>query len=264
MSATPPGPRDLGEILLPLDGEASEAPEPPPAAPSVPAQPPPPRPSGRRTRPRSDPPLLPSPESYAAEVLRHLRPGQAEVTETLAANVDLVSRRLQADVTRLSEASSQASTEMRDAAQAIESSVTALVEMIRKGLAELRETWKEQTESLAASTREAASNIGVARHELALSVKELKRRTVRYAVVVGGTTSVVVLLAARLLFPFWGMKRSDVEAWSRGTELTRTWQAASPAERQAILRALGWERMPGTDAPPAPRSGSSASPADGR
>lgn len=273
MPPSSPGPRDLGEMLLPLDGDAPESdPRPPP--PVTPEPDPPPRPSAperRRGGTRGDPPPLPSPREYAAEVLRHLRLGQPEVMEDWGGKVDLMSRQVQAEVTRLSEASTRSAAEMRDAAQTIETSVRSLVDLTR----ELRETWtkqaaemREQTaelaKSLAASTREAAGNIGVARHEMALSVKELQRRTVRYAVLVGGGSAIVVLLAARLLFPFWGMKRGDVEAWSRGTELARTYQAASPAQREAILRALRWERMPETGLRPSPRSGSSGSPAGGR
>ncbi len=264
-------------MLLPLDGDEPESgPAPPP--PPVPAEPSTPRriaPERSRGRSRGDPPPLPAPEEYAERVLRHLRVGQTEVIEDLGAKVDLTSRQLQGEVTRLLEASTRSAAEMHEAAGAIETSVTRLVELLQEGLRELRETAKEQTaalreevagmaRSMAASTREAAGNIGVARHELALSVKELKRRTVRYAVLAGGGTGIVVLLAARLLFPFWGMRRSDVEAWSRGTELARTWQEAPPAERQAILRALRWERMPGTEAQAPGSSASSASPAAGR
>ena len=277
MPASSPGPRDLEEMLLPLDGDEPESgPAPPP--PPVPAEPSTPRriaPERSRGRSRGDPPPLPAPEEYAERVLRHLRVGQTEVIEDLGAKVDLTSRQLQGEVTRLLEASTRSAAEMHEAAGAIETSVTGLVELLQEGLRELRETAKEQTaalreevagmaRSMAASTREAAGNIGVARHELALSVKELKRRTVRYAVLAGGGTGIVVLLAARLLFPFWGMRRSDVEAWSRGTELARTWQEAPPAERQAILRALRWERMPGTEEQAPGPSASSASPAAGR
>jgi hypothetical protein len=206
-------------------------------------------------------------------VLRNIQLGQSEVTEVWGAGVDILTRQIQGEVTRLSEASTRTTGEMRDAVRLAETAVGSLVEQLGTRMREVQETVEAQTaafresvekqgETLAESTRETASNIGVARHELALSVAELKRRTFRHGVVLGGGTAILVLLAARLLFPFWGMQRPDVEAWSRGTELTRTYLSASPREREAILRALGWESMPGPA--PAPPSTSSAPREGGR
>lgn len=263
---------DLGEMLLPL--EPCEPASPPPPAPLPGPRPEPgPDPARRSRRGRQEPPPLPSPKVYADEVLRNIQLGQAEVTETWGATVDILTRQIQGEVTRLSEASTRTTAEMREAVRQAEATAGSLIEQLRGLMRELQETVEAQTtalrdavreqgETLAASTREAASNIGTARHELSLSVAELKRRTFRHGVLLGGGTAILVLLLARLLFPFWGMQRPDVEAWSRGTELTRTYHSASPREREAILRTLGWKSMPG--AAPAPPSTSSAPRADGR
>jgi hypothetical protein len=260
MSGTSRERADLGEMLLPLDeGEPASRPA-PPAPPAPDPRPVQPR---RSRRGRQDPPSLPRPEVYAEEVIRNIQLRQAEVTESWGAGVDILARQIEAAGGRLSGIVA----EMRDAAERIERTVGPLAEQLSARIGQVQEAVETQmaaissgvqkaAESFAASTREAVSNIALARHELALSVEELKRRTFRHGILLGGGTAILVLLAARLLFPFWGMTRPDVEAWSRGTELARTYSEASPEERQAILRALKWERMPG--APPGPPSVSSA------
>lgn len=254
MSGTSRDRGDLGEMLLPLDGEAPASPPAPPAPPVPDPQPDPPRPapSRRSRRGRQDPPSLPRPEAYAEEVIRNIHLRQAEVTETWGEGVDILARQIEAARARLAETVA----EMREAAQGIEQTVGPLAEQFITRIPQVQEIVEAQlaaigsgvekaNESFAASTWEAVSNITLARHELAMSVEELKRRTFRHGILLGGGTAILVLLSARLLFPFWGMTRADVEAWSRGTELARTYSEASPEERQAILRALKWERMPG-------------------
>jgi hypothetical protein len=218
-------------------------------------------------------PSLPNPQEWADEVLRQIQLRQAEVTETWGDAVDLLTRQIQTAVTRLSDTSARATTEIQGAMATIDRSVSTLTQQLSVALQEVQETVEAQTEALremvseqgrtlAASTREAASNIGVARHELALSVAELKRRTFRHGIMLGAVTSLLILLAARILFPFWGMKRPDVEAWSRGTQLLQTYEAAPAQRREAILRALEWRAMPtSTPSPPSP---SGAPRADGR
>lgn len=262
MSGTSRDRADLGEMLLPLDEGGPPSPPTPPA-PEPPPDPPRPVPLRRSRRGRQDTPSLPSPHAYAEEVLRNVRLGQAEVTETWGESADIITRQIEAAGARLSEIMA----EMREAAGQIEKTVGPLAkelsartgqvkEVVEAQLAAISSGVEEARESFVAITREAVSNITLARHELALSVAELKRRTFRHGILLGGGTAILVLLAARLLFPFWGMSRADVQAWSRGTELARTYSEASPEERQAILHALKWERMPG--ALPAPPSASSA------
>jgi hypothetical protein len=271
MSGTSRDRADLGEMLLPLDDGGPASPPAPsaPPAPDPPPDPPRPAPPRRSRRGRQEPPSLPKPEVYAEEVVRNIQLRQAEVTETWGDGVDILARQIDAARVRLSEIVA----EMREAAERIEQTVGPLAEQLITRIGQVQEMVEAQLaaigsgvekarESFAASTREAASNIALARHELALSVEELKRRTFRHGILLGGGTAILVLLAARLLFPFWGMTRADVEAWSRGTELARTYSEASPEERQAILRALKWERMPG--ALPGPPSASSAPREGGR
>lgn len=268
MSGTSRERADLGEMLLPLD-EGGPASPPMPPAPDPPPDPPRAASPRRSRRGRQEPPALPKPEVYAEEVLRNIRLGQAEVTETWGESADLITRQIEGARARLSEIMA----EMREAAERMEQTVGPLAEQLSARIAQVKELVEAQLtaissgvekarESFAASTREAVSNIALARHELALSVEELKRRTFRHGILLGGGTAILVLLAARLLFPFWGMTRADVEAWSRGTELARTYSEASPEERQAILRALKWEQMPGEL--PAPPSASSAPREGGR
>lgn len=279
MSGTPPEPGDQGEMSLPFPPTT-----PPPASPQTefaglpplpdPVERPPPAPPPPRSR-RSQPPgpSLPNPQEWADEVLRQVQLRQAEVTETWGAAVDLITRQIQVEVTRLSDTSSRATTEIRGAMATIDASVSTVTEHLATLMREVQETVEAQTEALRetvaeqgrtleASTRDAASNIGVARHELALSVAELKRRTFRHGIMLGAATSLLILLAARLLFPFWGMRRADVEAWSRGTALLQTYEAAPQPRRDAILRALEWREMPASS--PGSPSASSAPRAAGR
>ncbi|HEU4884141.1 MAG TPA: hypothetical protein VFT45_17945 [Longimicrobium sp.] len=278
MSGTPADPADQGEMLLPFppepakaspQGESAALPSVPDPAERPPSSPPPPR--GRRGTPQV--PSLPNPQEWADEVLRQVQLRQAEVTETWGDAVDLLTRQIQTEVTRLSDTSARATTEIQGAMATIDRSVSTLTQQLGVALQEVQETVEAQTEALretvaeqgrtlAASTREAASNIGVARHELALSVAELKRRTFRHGIMLGAVTSLLILLAARILFPFWGMKRPDVEAWSRGTQLLQTYEAAPAQRREAILRALEWRAMPAST--PSPPSPSGAPRADGR
>jgi hypothetical protein len=206
-------------------------------------------------------------------VIRQLQLRQGDLTEGWGTAVDLLSRRLQAEVARLAERSDRTTTELRAAQDAIESTVTRLIEALAELMSEVRETVESQTtalretiesqaETMAACTREMAANIQVARHELALSVAELGRKTFSHGITLGAGMAIIMLIAARLLFPFWGMQRPDVEAWSRGTLLLQAYESATPAEQAALLRNLGWQRMPG--ALPVLSSTSSARPADGR
>lgn len=271
--APPPVPADPPPPPPPATDPASAQTEiaglPPLPDPAAEQPPRPPSPRSRRTA--APPPSLPSPHDWADEVLRQVQLRQAEVTETWGDAVDLLSRQIQTEVARLADTTTRATGEIRDAMQTIDRSVSTLTQQLGQSMDEmrqtveaqtaaLRETVAEQGRTLAASTREAASNIGVARHELALSVAELKRRTFRHGIVLGAATSLLILLAARLLFPFWGMKRPDVEAWSRGTRLLQTYEAAPEPRRQQILRALEWREMPSS----IPFSASSAPPAGGR
>ena len=274
MSDSSPEPGDQEEMLLPFP------PTPPPSTPAgTPALPSlpdpaadhPPRPPSPRSRRTPPPPSVPNPNEWADEVLRQVQLRQAEVTETWGEAVDLLSRQIQTEVTRLSDTSTRATTEIRDAMQSIDRSVSTLTTQLGERMREMKETVESQTEALretieeqgrtlASSTREAASNIGVARHELALSVAELKRRTFRHGIMLGAATSLLILLAARLLFPFWGMKRPDVEAWGRGTQLLQTYEAAPQQRKQEILRTLGWRDMPSS----IPPSASAAPPGGGQ
>ncbi len=264
MSDSSRGRVDLEEMLLPLDQCEPSNPSPsspPPVPPPEPERPGPPR---RNRRGRQEPPPFPTAEAFAEEVIRHLHLRRPELTDALGADVDIATRQIAAATTRLSEAAA----EIRETGQALERTATSLSE----DTAEVLMSCERQTRvlcnrvkkaggSFVESAREAGSNIAMARHEMALAAAELKRQVFRYGALLGGATAILVLLAARLLFPFWGMKRSDVEAWSRGTELARTYVSASPKERETILRALGWESMPGVTTPP---SASSAPRADGR
>lgn len=271
MSGTPPDPADQGEMLLPFppaEPAKTSPPEESTALPSLPdpAERPPPPPPPRSRRGSQQAPSLPNPQEWADEVLRQIQLRQAEVTETWGDTVDLLTRQIQTAVTRLSDTSARATAEIQSAMATIDRSVSTLTQQLGAALQEvkeaveaqteaLRETVAEQGRTLAASAREAASNIGVARHELALSVAELKRRTFRHGIMLGAVTSLLILLAARILFPFWGMNRSDVEAWSRGTLLLQTYEAAPEQRREAILRALEWRAMPAsTPSPPSPPS----------
>ena len=255
----------LQEMLLPLD--------PIPPAPVTPER--------SRERPARDgerPPWKPrpqqlSPEAGAEEAIRQLQLRQGDLTEGWGAAVDLLSRQLQAEVARLAERSDRTTAELRSAQDGIETTVTKLIEALAELMSEvkatveaqttaLRDTIASQGETMAAATREAAANIALARHELALSVAELKRRTFRHAIGLGAGMAIVMLLAARILFPFWGMQRPDVEAWNRGTRLLEAYEAATPAQQAALLRTLGWQRMPG--ALPTTSSTSSARRVDGR
>lgn len=258
------GRADLEEMLLPLDsgGPGSSSSAPPPAPRPEPERPA----SARRSRRgRQEPPSFPSPEAFAEEVLRHVQRRLPELTDPLGSNVEIITRQVGTATSRLLEATE----EMRETGQSVERAAASFSDRTR----ELRETCEEQTaaigkswtkagESFSEISREASSNIGVARHELSLAAGELKRQIFRYGALFGGATAILVLLAARLLFPFWGMQRGDVVAWSRGTELARTYHSAPPEERKAILRALGWESLPGVA--PAPPSASSAPRAGGR
>lgn len=271
MSGTPPDPADQGEMDLPFPPAEPTKPslqEESAALPTVPdpAERPPIPPPPRSRRGTQQAPSLPNPQEWADEVLRQVQLRQAEVTETWGDAVDLLTRQIQTEVTRLSDTSARATAEIRDAMATIDRLVSTLTQQLGAALQEVRETVEAQTEALretvaeqgrtlAASTREAASNIGVARHELALSVAELKRRTFRHGIMLGAVTSLLILLAARILFPFWGMTRPDVEAWSRGTQLLQTYEAAPEQRREAILRALEWREMPSSTPSPPSRSG---------
>jgi hypothetical protein len=265
MSGTSRERADLEEMLLPLDSVEPASPPmpsaPPPLPPPEPERPAPPR---RSRRGRQEPLPFPSPEAFAEEVLRHVQRRLPELTEPLGSNVDLITRQVGTATLRLSESAAQ----IREAEQTLGRTATSFSDQTREvreiceaQAAAMCESWTKAGESFAESAREASSNMGLARHELALSVAELKRHVFRYGALFGGGTAILILLAVRLLFPFWGMKRTDVEAWSRGTELARTYLAARPERREAILCALGWESMPGVTPPP---SVSSALRAGGR
>jgi len=303
MSGSSPEPADQEEMLLPFPPTTPPPPdpvrspeptappksalaEPPPLTSTPPLQteldglPPLPDPAavqpmrplpqrGRRTA--SGAPPAPDPKHWADEALRLVRLGQPEVIGDWARTADLLTRRLQEEVARLAETTTGSTTEMQRAMETIAGSVSELrqtlvetmqrVETATQAHAKvLRDTVTEQGDILVARTREAASHIAVARHELSLAVRALKQGTLRHAVLMGAGTALLILILARILFPFWGMTRTDVEAWSRGTRLLQTYETAPAPERNAILRALEWREMPGS----APRSASSARPADGR
>jgi hypothetical protein len=261
MSGTSRERADLGEMLLPLDEPESESsPAPPPVPAPEPQRPAAPR---RSRRPRQEPPACPSPEAFAEEVLRHVQRRLPELTDPLGSNVEIITRQIGTATARLADSTAQ----LREAEQSLGAAATSYSERMREvretceaQTAAMIESWTKAGESLSEITREASSNIGTARHEMSLALGELRRQVFRYGTLFGGATAILVLLAARLLFPFWGMQRPDVEAWSRGTELARTYLSAPPEKQEAILRALGWEGMPGvTPAPPsvsnAPRVG---------
>ncbi|MBB4635875.1 apolipoprotein A1/A4/E family protein [Longimicrobium terrae] len=205
--------------------------------------------------------------------MRQIQSRQQAVAETWEKTVERLREKVEAEVERLRRSGAEAAEQIRESMEAAGQGAAGITTELRTHTGEmqkavddhttaLREAVAEQGKLLAGSTREAASSIGVARHELALSVAELKRRAFRHAVLLGASTAIVILLSARLFFPFWGMTRGDVEDLSRGARLIDTWERKPPAERQALLRALGWESMPG--AAPAPRSTSNAHPAAGR
>lgn len=264
------------EMLLPLD-----TPPPPPLAPKTASgqegqEIPPPSPSASRRGRRLEPagPPAPDPQTWADEALRRLQTRQGEVTESWRRDAELLVQQIGAQVTRLGETGSRTSEDLRETAEMLDGAVSTLTDALSAEMAALRSTVETQTgalresveeqgKTLAASTREAASHIGVARHELALSVAELKRRSFRHGIMIGGGTAVTVLLAARLLFPFWGMRRTDVEAWNRGMRLLETYRAAPPADQREVLRALKWPTMAGAPPDTVP-SALSASPAAGR
>ncbi|HWK90231.1 MAG TPA: hypothetical protein VNP72_09555 [Longimicrobium sp.] len=244
------------EMLLPLD-----SPEASPAA-GAPA----PR-SRRRPEAAPAPAPAPDPRTWGAEAVREVQRRQKEVIDTWGDAVDILTRQIGEEIAHLAETTEAASGDLRGTAEEIRETLASLMERlgavqdaIGKQSGELHAAVEEQGKALAHATRETASHIGTARHELALSVAQLRRRTFRHGILLGGATAVLVLLAARLLFPFWGMRRGDVEAWSRGTRLLESYRAAPPARQQSILRNLRWESIPG-EAPP---SASSASRAGGR
>lgn len=249
MSGTSPGPGDPNELLLPLE------PLPPPIPPP-PVETSPPRETAGERRGNRPPKGLPRAEDWAEEVLRHLLRRQGEVIEPLGSAVDLLTRQLQAEVRRLSESSTRNTEALNKAVEAIDGTVTTLLQRLADRMAEveatverqttaLKNTVLEQGRTLTGSTREAAANIGLARHELSLSVTELNRRTFRHGIWLGAGTAILILLAARLWFPFWGMQRPDMEAWARGNRLLQTYEALPADQQQTLLRTLRWERMPG-------------------
>jgi hypothetical protein len=262
------------EFLLPFDAPGAG-----PASPmetraedgsaEVPLVPPPT--SRRRSRTAEAEQPLPSPRSWAAEACHEIQRRQEETLEGWGEAVDLLTRQLSGEVSRLETAGSEASRTLRSTVDSVGASVGTLAETVRKELESIATAVRAQTAALekevsdqgrllVGSTREAASHITVARHELAQSVERLRRSTLRYVVVLGGGTALLVLLLARWLWPFWGMSREDMEAWSRGVRLGETYLQAPPAQKRAILQALEWRSMPGMAVP----STSSASPPAGR
>ncbi|HEU0298867.1 MAG TPA: hypothetical protein VFR37_05415 [Longimicrobium sp.] len=252
------------EMLLPLE----QSPEPRAATPE--RSPPPAR---EERRPRTPRVQQPSPEQWAEEAIRQVQLRQGEITESWGTAADLLTRQIQAGIARLSEMSERTLARLQGAQDEMEATVTTLVQQLGELLAHVKETVESQTkalqatiesqgEAMAESAREATANIAVARHELSLSVAELERKSFRHGITLGAGMAILMLLAARLLFPFWGMQRPDVEAWNRGTRLLEAYEAATPQQQQTLLRTLGWNRMPG--APPIQSSTSSARPADGR
>jgi hypothetical protein len=213
---------------------------------------------------------LPSPRAWAEEACQEIQRRQAEMLEGWGEAVDVLTRQLSGEVSRLETTSAEASRTLRSTVDSVGASVGTLAETVRAELeaiaaavqaqtAALEKEVSDQGRLLVGSTREAASHITVARHELAQSVDRLRRSTLRYVVVLGGGTALLVLLLARWLWPFWGMSREDMEAWSRGVRLRETYRQAPPAQQRAILQVLEWRSMPG----PAPTA-SSASPPAGR
>lgn len=258
-TALAPAELPLPHLDLPL--------QPPPTTGSVPGT--------RRGRGGAHPVPMLSPQAWADEALRRIQLRQGVVTETWAQAVDLLARQVESESSRLIRASAHLAAELEEATGALEGSLAGLreetaaqLETLRQDLeaqtTTLRGTAQEQARVIAASTREASSHIGVARHELALSSAELRRAALRHGVLLGGATAVLILFLARLLFPFWGMGRADVEAWTRGTRLLETYRRAPEGQRRAILRVLGWEGMPGAAPPPALPSTSSVSREGGR
>ena len=259
MSSTSPEPGDPNELLLAL--EPLPPVPPPPPEPSLPRES-----SGERRGIRQTKASLPRPEEWAEELVRQIQLRQGEVIEPWGSAVDLLTRQLQGEVKRLWDTSARNAAELQSAMEAIDGRVTTLLQRLAERMAEVQETVERQTtalketvteqgRTLTGSTREAAANMGVARHELSLSVAELKRQTFRHGILLGAGTGILILLAARLWFPFWGMQRPDMEAWSRGTRLMQTYEAMQPDQQQALLRALKWDQMPGA----APTLGSTSS-----
>jgi len=229
-------------MLLPL-GDLVPSDPPPRAPPAVQASPPPVTTPRRGRAPQ--PPEAPNPHAWADQALQRIQLRQGEVTESLGEAVDLLTRQLDAGIARLEETARLSREELASLKAWIEEQTTAF----RLAMAEL-------VKQLTADTREASSNIAVARHELALSVAQLRRRTYRHGITLGAATALLILFAARLLFPFWGMDRQDVTAWNRGTRLLESYQRASPARKTAILQALQWQAMPDAADPLSAWSGS--------
>ncbi|MDB4949421.1 MAG: hypothetical protein JWM27_2070 [Gemmatimonadetes bacterium] len=262
------------EFFLPFDSPGGSpaspvgprAEEPPGEVPLVP-----PPMARRRSRTGEPGQPVPDPRTWAEEACHEIQRRQAETLEGWGEAVDVLTRQLSGEVSRLETTGAEATRTLRSTVDSVGASVGTLAGTVRAELeaigtavqaqtAALEKEVSDQGRLLVGSTREAASHITVARHELAQSVDRLRRSTLRYVVLLGGGTALLVLLLARWLWPFWGMSREDMEAWSQGARLRETYRQAPPTQQRAILQALEWRSMPG----PAARSASSASPPAGR
>ena len=60
----------------------------------------------------------------------------------------------------------------------------------------------------------------------------------------GATVGIVVLIMARIMFPYWGMTREDLRALTTGTQVLETYRNAPDAQRAEILRSLRLRELP--------------------
>lgn len=210
------------------------------------------------------------PELWVNEVVAALGVRHQEITTSVGESTDVMVRQLDAGVTRLNTTLDRADKVRKDVdrstdglkktSTALEQQAAASATTLREAMDGQAERLKEHTTAIELNTRETINHLSTARMELAQSLNRLRRNSIYHGMLLGSGIAVIILLTMRLLFPFWGMTRTDVEAWSAGNQLHETYRNAPDAQRAAILRALGWREMPRWTHQPT-RSG--ASPAGG-
>lgn len=211
------------------------APASPPAPPS--AQTPAQTPAPPQTAPSTPPAPRPMPpDLYADSVIARLRERMTDVVDTLGMPVDLLSRQVTTTADRL-----QAATERTQKQQTeIEEASKRAGETLRKSITDVA----KEAQLLMTAAREATGSIGMARHELALAHADLRKKQLIHASIVGAAVGILVLLMARMMFPFWGLTRDDLRALSTGTQVLETYRNAPDAQRTEILRSLRMRELP--------------------